>query len=357
MSKRTLRMLTMANENLVINRSDEIGTLLVNSGDIDEWENLNVDNTPIVMVLDEPQPEDNQTFTTLTTLQNSTELEDFNLTDCLSDFNEIDSLADNDICIMPSDSLSNEMHFLNNNSSADNNSVNLALNNSTNKQVLLPIEQNERVVSLVPYECSSDEDETYEATNTSDVQESSHTGINNNIERNLVNTNSDVEVIMKSKRKLGQNKNEWKRYKNKKLRMKGEVYMGFSKKSGKIKQSMPRKAKSLKEACTSKKCRNSKLRYCKEFTEQCRSHIFKKFWGMTWDQRKVFVASHVFKTPTFKSNKENSRRQGTYTYYLHDGNENLQVCRTMFTNTLDIGYKTIHYWVDGSCSIGFLRYD
>uniref|UniRef100_A0A6P7H905 Uncharacterized protein LOC114348822 n=1 Tax=Diabrotica virgifera virgifera TaxID=50390 RepID=A0A6P7H905_DIAVI len=130
--------------------------------------------------------------------------------------------------------------------------------------------------------------------------------------------------------------------------MKGEVYMGFSKKSGKIKQNMPRKAKSLKEACTSKKCLNSKLRYCKEFTEQCRSHIFKKFWGMTWDQRKVFVASHVFKTPTFKSNKENSRRQGTYTYYLHDGNENLQVYRTMFTNTLDIGYKTIHYWVDNS---------
>lgn len=39
---------------------------------------------------------------------------------------------------------------------------------------------------------------------------------------------------------------------------------------------------------------------------------------------------------------------GTYSHYLNDGTEKLQVCRRMFINTLDIGYKTIQYWVDGS---------
>lgn len=87
-------------------------------------------------------------------------------------------------------------------------------------------------------------------------------------------------------------------------------------------------------------------RHCSEFTEYRRKNIFDKFWKtMNSDQRRVFVASNIEKNITKrKTTNRPCIRQGSYKYTL----DNLQVCRQMFLNTLCLGYKTVHAWVDQS---------
>ncbi|KAK5643905.1 hypothetical protein RI129_007750 [Pyrocoelia pectoralis] len=218
-----------------------------------------------------------------------------------------------------------------------------------NQRIILENNETEprtRQQALVPYECFSDDDsEIYELLD--DVNSNQVSLLEE--EQDGTKTDDENEINCARKRKRKPDKNDWVRNKNKRLRMQGKAYLGFTKNKGeKIKQNMPRKERNFKKTCGSKQCKNCKVRYCREFTEDCRKEIFNKFWSMDWNQRKVFVASHVFKTPTYRKTKEHSRRAGTYAYYLNDGHENLQVCRTMFINTLDIGYKTIQYWVDNS---------
>ncbi|CAG9764698.1 unnamed protein product [Ceutorhynchus assimilis] len=150
------------------------------------------------------------------------------------------------------------------------------------------------------------------------------------------------------KRRLVANSEEWKRNKNKKLRLEGKPFLGFSKKKGeKMKQDSQRVERRLKETCKSTKCKKSTKRFCLQFTEETRQQISSKFCNETdWGQRKVFVSSNVIKQNTARG-REASRRQGTYLYYLNSGDKRLQVCRQMFINTLDLGYKTIQDWSDG----------
>ncbi|CAG9765834.1 unnamed protein product [Ceutorhynchus assimilis] len=135
-----------------------------------------------------------------------------------------------------------------------------------------------------------------EKDNDSDYQPESE--INNNssdsedsemIDR-TENANLDAEIGNQEennkarKRRLVANSEEWKRNKNKKLRLEGKPYLGFSKKKGeKMKQDTQRVERRLKETCKSTKC------------------------------------------------KKRDKR--------------LQVCRQMFIKTLDLGYKTIQDWV------------
>nr|CAH7713344.1 unnamed protein product [Callosobruchus chinensis] len=119
---------------------------------------------------------------------------------------------------------------------------------------------------------------------------------------------------IRKEQKYADEKN-WKRNKNKRLRMKGQKYMGFSKKKGEtIKQNCPRGEGRLKKRFTSQKCLQSGML-------------------LSYLRRKT---------------KENSRRQGTYHYYLNHGRDNLEVCREMFLSTVDLGYKTVQAWVDNS---------
>ncbi|VEN51644.1 unnamed protein product [Callosobruchus maculatus] len=204
---------------------------------------------------------------------------------------------------------------------------------------------------LVPYDSSSDDDCDLV---TEDYELSSESVVDPNLLDIEVTGDADVLTEQNSnsvrkKQRYADEKN-WQRNKNKRLRMKGQKYLGFSKKKGgKIEQNHPRAERKLKARCTSQKCLQSKIRHCQEISEDCRQETFHRFWNdMNWDQRKVFIASHVIKLPTHKKTKENSRRQGTYHYYLSDGHDNLEVCRAMFLSTLDLGYKTVQAWVDNS---------
>lgn len=132
---------------------------------------------------------------------------------------------------------------------------------------------------LVPYECSSDEDEvfdnhqhlaetdstgssfrgqyealdeTYQPPDTSTSQDScvdnTETSSKETELEEETRNNNDIRNARKRKKKADEG--EWIRIKNKRLRMKGEAYLGFSKNKGeKIKQNHPRRARTLKGTC------------------------------------------------------------------------------------------------------------
>lgn len=212
---------------------------------------------------------------------------------------------------------------------------------------------------LVPYDSSDHdslvEDETYEPESEITDSDNEQTEIQKTTTRNQESIDENHELINNMqecrKRQISAAKDKCKREKNKKLRMQGKQYLGFTKKRGeKMKHDHLRDGRSMKPACNSLICKSSKKkRNCLKFTEKCRQEIFDTFWThMNWKQRKVFVASHVNKIPTKTPTKNNSRRKGTFEYFFNDGQHNLQVCRKMFVNTLDIGYKTVQEWVNKS---------
>lgn len=83
-------------------------------------------------------------------------------------------------------------------------------------------------------------------------------------------------------------------------------------------------------------------------SESERQSIFETFWGTSdWSQRKVFVCSHVdvAETKTLQTQKEISRRQSSLFYHLPHENMRIPVCRNMFLQTLNIGYRSVQDWV------------
>lgn len=72
-----------------------------------------------------------------------------------------------------------------------------------------------------------------------------------------------------------------KRVENKRKRMNGKAYEGFS--MGKVCERNPR---DLKVGCSSTYCDKSKVRHCNLFSEDMRKEIFDRFWKMSWEQKK-----------------------------------------------------------------------
>ena len=155
------------------------------------------------------------------------------------------------------------------------------------------------------------------------------------------------------KRKLTAEPDEWKRIKNKNLRMRGQRYTGFkyNSESKKSTQDQLRHERKLKPRCNSNYCLKAKTRQCSEIPEEFRKKVFEEFWSkMTWDQRKVYVSSNVRKqvTKVKTTEAEESRRIGSFLYFIDNGQKKIQVCRSMFLNTFDLGYKMIQHWVNSS---------
>ncbi|KAK4882731.1 hypothetical protein RN001_006050 [Aquatica leii] len=66
---------------------------------------------------------------------------------------------------------------------------------------------------------------------------------------------------------------------------------------------------------------------------------------MSWDMRKVYVAATVQMTQTMRPAKENSKRNYSFQYYLKKKGKELQVCKTMFLNTLNLKEWSVRNWV------------
>lgn len=154
------------------------------------------------------------------------------------------------------------------------------------------------------------------------------------------------------KRQAKGDPNNWKKLKNKKLRMLGEEYLGYTKpKNRKLIQDKVRPARKLGDRCNSQLCKKSKVRNCEKFNDEKRQEIHNSFWkNMNWDQRKVYIVGLVNrKGTTRKTSNQGSRREGTFDYFLPiNQGQNLQVCRTTFLNTLCLGSYTVQSWVKKS---------
>ncbi|KAG8178363.1 hypothetical protein JTE90_027232 [Oedothorax gibbosus] len=145
-----------------------------------------------------------------------------------------------------------------------------------------------------------------------------------------------------------------KKMEAKRRRLCGESYVGYRRDGNrKIVQDQPRRQKKLGPACTSWVCSQSSVRKCDSITKEQRTVIFQNFWKtMDWAQRKQFVLNMVGRIPVKRRTKADavSKRDFTLNYHLCVNGEKMQVCQTMFLQTLDIKKWTVRYWVDCASS-------
>lgn len=86
----------------------------------------------------------------------------------------------------------------------------------------------------------------------------------------------------------------WDKNQNKKKRMKGEEYIGYTRsKDGVVEHNTIRGKRVMGSKCDSDFCKKASNRFCHLFTEEIRQSIFDKFWDMNWDQKRLFIANMV----------------------------------------------------------------
>lgn len=154
------------------------------------------------------------------------------------------------------------------------------------------------------------------------------------------------EKLKRSKKKRKGDQKNWKRMKNKRQRMLGEEYIGFKKDGDKFVQNDPKPARVMGPICMSARCFSGKAMYCSKLTEEVRSEIFKAYWKMNWQEKKMYVSSMVDQIPTSRKTKSsNSRRSNTKIYYLKVNDKKERVCQKTFLETLAIKEWTVRYWL------------
>ncbi|XP_047454847.1 uncharacterized protein LOC125016409 isoform X2 [Mugil cephalus] len=137
---------------------------------------------------------------------------------------------------------------------------------------------------------------------------------------------------------------EWKRNKQKQLRMEGKSYVSKRKRDGEIVTKQPR---AMGPRCDSDACRKASNRLCGEIGEEARERVFAEFWQrMNWSQRKVYVARQVDRDPVERSRAAgaNSRRSVSLRYHLVVDGKRKQVCKNMFLSTLGVGEWSLLNW-------------
>lgn len=147
----------------------------------------------------------------------------------------------------------------------------------------------------------------------------------------IVNPNFAKTPLRTRPRKRPHNSMSTKRIQNKKKRMAGMKYEGFSTKN-KIRQDTPRSAKSLKAACTSLYCKKRKERHCDKFDEAIRLKIFESFWDLSWEAKRTFVQTSI-KTITLNTV---GKKKFSYKFFLFLNGTLFQVLGCFFCkNVLD----------------------
>lgn len=134
--------------------------------------------------------------------------------------------------------------------------------------------------------------------------------------------------------------------------MNGEASVGFKHtqvgESIKQQNNASKPEKHLGPACTSPWCAKTKSRHRDEFTDAQRHQIFDVFWKqMDRGQKKAYVTSLV-DVHSLKPRNQNQGKPDTFIYYLKLGEKKVQVCRTMFLNTLAVGRRQVEGWMKSS---------
>ncbi|XP_050507268.1 uncharacterized protein LOC126884950 [Diabrotica virgifera virgifera] len=184
-----------------------------------------------------------------------------------------------------------------------------------------------------------------ENENKSDYSTSSEEGKQQEGEEPVARADNDGNNENKKARKRIADINEWHDIKNKRLRQHGKKYIGWTRVGKTAKRGTPRNEKQMGPVCLSSVCKKSPVRQCQDLNEEDRKELFNNFWNnLTWDQKKIYIASLVCKKEKNRNTKketEESRRKNTLTYTLKtlDG-KILTVCKKLFLSTFAL---TEHY--------------
>lgn len=133
-------------------------------------------------------------------------------------------------------------------------------------------------------------------------------------------------------RKRPKQESIWQRNINKKLRQAGKAYKNWKK------HEMPPRA--LKAPC-----KHTCFFLCtKHFTPDDRQKLFAAFWNLVDDDKAKFFHKFVKRTPVKRRrNTESHTKVFSYKYFLQGGDSIYRVCRTFFSNTLNISKQRIYY--------------
>jgi len=130
--------------------------------------------------------------------------------------------------------------------------------------------------------------------------------------------------------------------------MKGQSYLGYTRSKEKvISHNTNRQAKTMLPTCTKISCQRSIKRKCNEILEDDRLRVFTDFWSnLSWSEKKIYVISLVKKTSVKQRKIDStvSRRNSSFSYFLKINGELLNVCKSMFLNTLALGESQVHNW-------------
>lgn len=88
---------------------------------------------------------------------------------------------------------------------------------------------------------------------------------------------------------------------------------------------------------------------CSKLSEEERLSIFKKFWTLTWNEKKIYVRSRIIKKnierARHRKNETDTRRTCSLQYFMDIKHEKIKVCKTMFCHTLGMSVRTISKWM------------
>ncbi|XP_050510028.1 uncharacterized protein LOC126886911 [Diabrotica virgifera virgifera] len=162
------------------------------------------------------------------------------------------------------------------------------------------------------------------------------------------NENNPDTRTAESRRKKKANSELWDKNVNKRKRMMGEEYVGYTRsKDGTVKHDTKRNKRMLGPICNSVFCKKAANRFCLRLSEEIRQTIFEKFWSMSWEQKRLYVlhmTTYTEKKRTYTKNP--SRRKGTFQYYLQIEDGKHQVCKQTFLGTLGIKERMVRHWVN-----------
>lgn len=138
--------------------------------------------------------------------------------------------------------------------------------------------------------------------------------------------------------------------KNKILRQSGKKYLGKKKVGDVWQYNNLKNARTLKNRCNCVDKGKASIMKCGQLSESDRQQIFRKFWQMSWSQKKVYVKTLIVciqpKRPRNRRIENVSKRSQTLQYHLKVNSSMLRVCRTLFLNTLDISGKSVTKWLE-----------
>ncbi|KAJ8317735.1 hypothetical protein KUTeg_005639 [Tegillarca granosa] len=149
------------------------------------------------------------------------------------------------------------------------------------------------------------------------------------------------------RRKHGDTTETQQKHIQKKLRMRGEKYLGVKKDaSGKTRYCSQRSERILCEIGCGNNCRKGiGGRKCISFDEETRLNIFNSFWkDMTWKEKKVYTLSLINKKE-LRNGNQMGRKKFSYQYFLKKGGERIQVCKKLFLSTLGLKEDMVYGWM------------